>query len=527
MEWNTILITVGLATAAVIQLVRTTYTEFVKRTTVFIDEQHVLTESFTRRGRSAVVVGGSMAGCMAAKVLLCHYDNVTLIESENIQDLTGTDWATPRKDVLQASSSHFLQPLGCRLLEALFPGIRKYMVEHGGIPINCSDGQFWLYDNFFARVPKDRSIDTVAASRSLYEGAVRSKLLQGHEHSGRLTYRKHVTVQHLHLGQDGAVASVTCYDKTTKETFVLDADIVVDATGRSAKGRKWVKETAGVEVPEDTYDPLCQYSTMMFEKTGPLPPYVVTAPYPGGTKRESAVAVVVEGNHAQVTLMKVADKVQSLPKTDAELDAFFDRISVDWPFWKDVRQSLGKRCSEYNRIKLPPSRFCRYDQIAVPHGFVAVGDAFCGFNPFYGQGMTTSAIAAVTLSSVLLDPATTHTTLSSKFHTLLRTRLLPIWVNNEVADLASHEVVPCSGRSRSDSDLRFLTFLSKVLFQAAHIDQKAALCLSRGLSLVQWPHELLEPAVLWAVFKAAVLGEKPPSGRWVYKNGIMTRVPAS
>ena len=35
--------------------------------------------------------------------------------------------------------------------------------------------------------------------------------------------------------------------------------------------------------------------------------------------------------------------------------------------------------------------------------FVVVGDAVCAFNPIYGQGMSTAAVAAETLDSYLRE----------------------------------------------------------------------------------------------------------------------------
>src|SRR5207247_9787839 len=48
------------------------------------------------------------------------------------------------------------------------------------------------------------------------------------------------------------------------------------------------------------------------------------------------------------------------------------------------------------------NRFRHYERWTQRHdGFLAVGDSVCAFNPVYGQGMTTAAVAATLLAESL------------------------------------------------------------------------------------------------------------------------------
>lgn len=89
--------------------------------TTAADEKH-LTESGPRRGGHAVVVGGSIAGCAAARILFNHYDRVTILESEEI-DPYEIDRRKYRSHVPQDGFTHVLTPLGRRIMEGLFPGL--------------------------------------------------------------------------------------------------------------------------------------------------------------------------------------------------------------------------------------------------------------------------------------------------------------------------------------------------------------------------------------------------------------------
>ncbi|KAI8585849.1 hypothetical protein BDZ88DRAFT_491630 [Geranomyces variabilis] len=516
---NSPLVLLGIAGVVAGLTVRAWYRGFVRRTTVLLDDSPILNDMalHPHRGKSAVVVGGSMAGCMTAKVLLSHFDHVTVLESEDL-DVRNKDWSKPRKNVMQAEAQHIMQSLGYRLLELIFPGIQKDFLAEGAEPYNMTEGNLWMYGSFMERPKRDEDLETISASRALYEGCVRSKLLESD--TKRLDYRTNVTVQQI-LVNDGVVCGVSCYDKTTKTTFSVDADIVVDATGRSAKGRKWITDLGYPEIREDSYDPLSQYSFAIYKVSGDFPPFVATVPDPETPGHDAVSVIKIENNQCIFAFQKIADTSRA-PSSDEEVDAVLEAVSEKWPFWKDIRRHLGERVTEGQKLKLAPSRFCRYDRAVLPAGFVAVGDAFCSFNPVYGQGMTTAAIAAVTLSTVLSSAGAPAVTTS--FHSLLKERLAQIWLTNCVADLIWPNIVPAAGQSRADRDVRGLSSFSRTLFKAAHIDPVAALFVGRAAGLVAWPHEILNPRLLWALFKASVLGKKPPTGRWEFRDATMVRI---
>ncbi|KAI8823657.1 uncharacterized protein EV422DRAFT_364643 [Fimicolochytrium jonesii] len=498
---------------------RQAYLRFVAKTTVFIDE-HYVAEQGPRRGKSAVVCGGSFAGMAAARVLLNHFDHVTVLESEAL-DVGNTDWKSPRKNIVQASALHILQPAGFRMLERLFPGIRQRYLELGVAPFNVVDGVFSVWGGVVMR-PKAKDVDSVLASRTAYEAIVRAKLLECDPK--RLNFKTAVTVQNLVI-ENGRVQGVTCYSKDDQGTFTLNADLVVDATGRSSKGRRWLKDAGYPEIPEESYDPHIQYVNAIYEMAGPLPPFVATMPRPGTQDRDAIFMTKMENNLCYVATQKVADTTSEGPKTDEEVDAIFERVHDLWPFWKDLRKNIGRRVSDLKKVRVSPSRFVRYDLIRNCVGFVVVGDAFCSFNPIYGQGMTTAAMAAVTLSGVLRSN-TPDADIPTAFHSLLQHRLHNIWLTNQVSDLAYDNIVPCVGKSRTDSDIKFMSSFSAGLFKAAHIDVHAAAVLCRSTSLVAWPHETLHPQVLWAFFKALVLGEKS-SQNWEFRDGQLVQAPSA
>jgi glycine/D-amino acid oxidase-like deaminating enzyme len=68
-------------------------------------------------GRTAVVVGASMAGLCAARVLSERFDHVLLVDRHTLPE-----GAEPRARVPQGRHPHLLLVAGARLLERWFPG---------------------------------------------------------------------------------------------------------------------------------------------------------------------------------------------------------------------------------------------------------------------------------------------------------------------------------------------------------------------------------------------------------------------
>ena len=81
------------------------------------------------QGRHAVVLGGSLAGLLAARVLSDHFDEVTIIERDLYPE-TGE----VRRGIPQANHVHGLLLRGRQVLEEFFPGLQDDMIA-AGVPL--------------------------------------------------------------------------------------------------------------------------------------------------------------------------------------------------------------------------------------------------------------------------------------------------------------------------------------------------------------------------------------------------------
>ena len=186
----------------------------------------------THSREAAVVCGASMAGLLAARVLSDFYGSVTLVERDVLPEQ-----AIQRRGVSQGQHLHALMTRGSRALGALFPGLFDDLVAAGATFIDGADpavAYVRVGDHVLARSgeftkPKDLAISL--ASRPLLEAHVRRRVralenvtvLDGHE-----------VIEPI-VGRPDRVTAVRVADCETGIEHRLDADLVINATGRSAR----------------------------------------------------------------------------------------------------------------------------------------------------------------------------------------------------------------------------------------------------------------------------------------------------
>src|SRR5205085_8903566 len=121
-------------------------------------------------GQHAVVIGASMAGLLASRVLSDHFKQVTVIERDFLaQEIQ------PRKGVPQGRHVHILLHKGASIMQDLFPDLFPALIQDGSIPIDTVADFHWY--NFGAWKPRFKSgITFYSQSRPLLEGHVRERV---------------------------------------------------------------------------------------------------------------------------------------------------------------------------------------------------------------------------------------------------------------------------------------------------------------------------------------------------------------
>src|SRR6516165_6470921 len=86
-----------------------------------------------RLGEHAVVIGGSIAGLISARVLADYFERVTILERDHIELRPAVHKSTP-----QGNHLHAVQIGGLQVLSELYPGFGEKLHAMGAVPVRLT-----------------------------------------------------------------------------------------------------------------------------------------------------------------------------------------------------------------------------------------------------------------------------------------------------------------------------------------------------------------------------------------------------
>jgi len=347
-----------------------------------------------RLGQQAVVIGGSLAGLMTARVLADYFDHVTVLERDEIEDRP-----VIHKSIPQGNHLHGLLQGGQQVLSSLYPGFTGGLRTLGATRAIVGQDIVWYLPDGKAynptgslREPLDLGFEAHCASRGLIEFLIRRLTLA----LPNVKLETGITVRELaHSG--GHVQGMRC---SGSRSFA--AELVVDAGGRGSRAPLWLEAMGFSQPDETTIGVDTAYSTANFRRpksyTGE-PLIFVTGPAPHFTRRGYLITIENE-----TLLVSLIGRFGDYPPTDKA--GFFNFAKeLHSPF---IYELIGEaeQLTQITHYRFPTSVQRHYERMAsFPEGFLILGDAVCSFNPIYAQGMSAAALQARVLQQMLSERA--------------------------------------------------------------------------------------------------------------------------
>ncbi len=341
-------------------------------------------------GDRAIVVGAGVGGIFAAGALRSFFREVVVLEKDEVPQ-----GAAFRKGVPQGPHGHIVLKRGENIAEDFFPGFRDRLREAGGVELTFGrDMARYAFGKWSASL--DLAMTISSQTRPLLELVLRDSLLMNRNVEIRAECRflgflsEANRIRGVRIQRSGGV---------TKD---LEADLVIDASGRATKTPGWLAANGFGEVETERIGIDLCYVTGLFEagavddgrprlcSIGQTPPAVR-----GGS------SLPVEGNRWMVTLSGRGDDGPS-----TELGAFVEYAKSLPDSCIYDRISAGRLEGSLRRFKTPESFWRHYERMSgFPDGLIPIGDAVAGFNPMFGQGMSVAAVGAEALGLSLAERA--------------------------------------------------------------------------------------------------------------------------
>ena len=441
-------------------------------------------------GEHAVVVGASMAGLCAGRVLTDHFEAVTVVDRDSFPG----DPQESRGQVPQGRHPHLLHVAGARLLAGWFPGILEELYDGGAVELDLCADFYWHQEGGVARRPATDLIGP-AASRPFLEATVRRHLAQ----LPNVEVRDRCAVAGAELSGD-RMTGVRLDDDS-----IVHADLVVDGTGRHARSLDWLESAGYPRPPVDSVEVDTRYVTQAYRRDPNLAPdWKAAAVIDAPTARRLAMAVPAEGDRWLVVLGGLNGES---PPTGRE-----ERLAWAAALPSPVIANLMATSEPVGDVvthRFPANQRRRLEKMRrFPAGWTMLGDAVCSFDPIYGQGMTSAARQAAVLGRCLHSACAIDVGFARRYHKSLAAVVAAPW---SVAVGGDFAYPGTTGPKPIGTDL-VNRYIRRVTIAAQH-DDRIARGFNEVVAMVRRPESLLAPAFVLRALRASSRGPVPLAAR--------------
>lgn len=441
----------------------------------------------------AVVIGASLAGLLAARVLRDHFDEVVIVERDEIPE-----GPVARAGVPQSRHIHILLVRGARILEELFPGFRDALIGGGAPTVQWPSDVLWLAPSgWVQRTGLPREL--ISPSRDVLDWLVRTRVL---ELGGVQILPKHEATELVAMA-GGTVTGLRARSRVDATTTELAADLVIDAGGRSSHAVEWLGALGYPPPRISIVNAFLGYSSRVYSPPKGFAPdwkAILLANRPPDGKRGAALFPINDGLW-HVTL---AGTGHDYPPTDPS--GFLD-------FARSLRSSIlhdvlvdAEPVSSVSGYRRTENQLRHFERMAsMPDGFVALGDAAATFNPVYGQGMSAAGMSSLVLRDWLRDRGS-----SIQFQKRLAKAVATPWL---LATSEDFRFPTTEGGSPGPTTRLMHRYIDRVIATGT-VDDVVLDTFIGVVHLIQPPSSLFHPSILARVLRGPrrpVLTAPPPA----------------
>lgn len=437
----------------------------------------------------AVVIGASIGGLLAARALSESFTQVTVMERDVLPA-----GAVQRQGVPQARHAHGLLARGREALDELFGGLTQELVNLGAPLGDAQANVRWINGGRSMRQAPSGMFG-LGVSRLLLEDRVRARvvalpnvrILDGCDVVGPTATadgRRVTGLRVMHRAQGSA-----------EET--LDADLVVDASGRGSRSPVWLTELGHPAPRQDEIRIGMTYVSRAYRRAAGIPFGVVVA----GTVANPRGGVMLPQEDDR-WLVSLGGMLGEAPPLDHAGYTAYAQMLPSPAIHEVIRDA--EPLGDAVRFRYPATIRRRYEDLrSVPDGYLVFGDAICSFNPFYGQGMTVAAVEALELRRCL---AAGTDRLARRFFRAAARFVDVVWDISVGGDLRFPEVE--GPRTRK---VRIVNAYLNRLYIAAEHDPEVGRRFLRVVNLLDRPERLLSPGTVHRVLRgSAARSVRPP-----------------
>ncbi|MFK9090805.1 FAD-dependent oxidoreductase [Bacillus salipaludis] len=435
-------------------------------------------------GKRAVVIGGSIAGMLAARVLSDFFVEVIIIEKDKM-----TDQHLTRTGVPQGSHGHALLKSGEEILNDLFPGIVEELIEAGSVKSDFASELAWNHHGSW-KVKYQAGMSIIQQSRPFLESHIQRRLKQ----IPNISFIYETKAKKLLLNTDQLQIDGIMIQKEEKMDQEIKADLVIDAAGAGSQTSSWLKQLgyqapAKTEVKVDLFYASRIYRSLSSEKKDWSS--LLVYPNPPSQNRGGGI-FPIENQRWMVTLLGYG--VDSPPNSGDEFLKYASSLEK-----LDVYDAIkeGQPETDVAIYRFPALRRFHFEKLShFPNRLLVMGDAFCRMDPVFGQGMSISALEAVALKNELQKAVQKNglTQISIQTHRCFSKIIDIPWLIALTEDFRFTNTV-----GKKPAGLPFLMWYVKKVILACETNEAVYGKLINVLQLKAHPFTLFSPATLKAV----------------------------